>query len=79
MNSGLLRYEVHQEYFRWEKKPTPILEDPSTHETWMQSILNDEIYFKFLTYGTLIQDNTFSNNHSGKKGTALLIEKINEV
>jgi hypothetical protein len=80
INSGLLRYEVHQEHHRWNKTlPTPILEDPQTHTTWMQSEINDKIYFKFLTYGTLIRDNTFSNNHSGKKGTALLIEKINEV
>ena len=40
----------------------------------MWSILNDEESFEFLTYGTLIYDNTFSNNYSGKKGTALLID-----
>lgn len=55
------------------------MEDPSTHTTKMWSILNDEESFEFLTYGTLIYDNTFSNNYSGKKGTALLIEHINEV
>ena len=79
MNSGLLRYEVHQEVKRYRKKPTAILEDPSTHTTKLKSILNDEESFEFLTYGTFIHDNTFSNNHSGKKGTALLIENINEV
>ena len=30
-------------------------------------------------YGTLIVNNTFSNNFSGKRGTALLIELVNEL
>ena len=32
-----------------------------------------------LEYGTLIVKNTFANNFSGKRGSALLIERINEV
>lgn len=32
-----------------------------------------------LRYGTLIQRNTFSDNMSGQKGTAILTSKINEV
>ena len=32
-----------------------------------------------LTYGTKIVDNTFTNNFSGKRGTALLIESVNEL
>ena len=30
-------------------------------------------------YGTLIVNNTFSNNFSGKRGSALLIELVNEL
>ena len=32
-----------------------------------------------MTYGTYIVNNTFANNHSGKRGSALLIELVNEV
>ncbi len=32
-----------------------------------------------LTFGTLIAENTFSYNYSGKRGTALLIELINHL
>ena len=35
--------------------------------------------YDLLEYGTLIQDNTFANNYSGMKGSALLIERISEV
>ena len=41
--------------------------------------LNPSIKYEVLTYGTLIKDNTFENNYSGKKGTALLIELVNEL
>ena len=44
----------------------------------LKDFMNSASY-KLLEYGTLIQDNTFSNNYSGMKGSALLIERISEV
>ena len=55
------------------------LDDPSTHKSVVTDILNPSIKYEILTYGTLIKDNTFENNYSGKKGTALLIELVNEL
>jgi hypothetical protein len=39
----------------------------------------DEQVFELLEYGTLIVNNTFSNNFSGKRGSALLVEWVNEL
>ena len=55
------------------------LDDPSTHTSNVADIFDSSLTYETLTYGTLIKNNTFSNNYSGKKGTALLIERINEV
>ena len=43
------------------------------------SDVEGEHSFELLMYGTLIVNNTFSNNFSGKRGSALLIELINEL
>lgn len=56
--------------------------DPTQHETAVLDLfvdLMDPIEYKVRTYGTLIVDNTFSNNYTGKRGSALLIELINEL
>ena len=47
--------------------------------TNVSSNFNSSIYWSVLTYGTLIKDNTFSHNFAGMKGTALLLDKINEL
>ena len=55
------------------------LDDPSTHKSAIEDLFEESIQYEFLTYGTMIVNNTFSNNYSGKRGTALLIELVNEL
>ena len=56
----------------------PILENPSEVYFELEDPISDETY-SMLKYGTLIEDNTFSHNYSGMKGTAILVERINEL
>lgn len=56
-----------------------MLDDPSTHKSIVFDIFDSSIEYEVLTYGTWIKDNTFTNNYSGKRGTALLIEYVNEL
>ena len=59
---------------------TPILEDPSTEMFEYEDVLSEyNTVYDVPKYGTLIFDNTFSNNYSGMRGTAILIEKISEI
>ena len=55
------------------------LDDPSTHTSVVYDLFDTTIGYEVLTYGTRIVNNTFSNNYSGKRGTAMLIERVNEV
>ena len=55
------------------------LDDPSTHKSLVTDLFDSSITYEVLTYGTLIVNNTFANNYSGKRGTALLIELVNEL
>ena len=50
-----------------------------THYSELGDLFNASYKYELLTYGTLIVNNTFSNNYSGQKGSALLIELINEI
>ena len=59
---------------------TPILEDPSTTLlSFADPIPSEAKSYEILKYGTLIYDNSFTNNYAGMRGTAILIEKISEV
>jgi len=42
-------------------------------------LYDTSISYEILTYGTLIVNNNFANNYSGKRGTALLIELVSEL
>jgi hypothetical protein len=53
------------------------LDNPSTKITSISD--SDKKVYWLLMYGTLIANNTFSNNFSGKRGSALLIELVNEL
>ena len=55
------------------------LDDPRIHKSIVVDIVDPFIEYEVLTYGTLIKDNTFSGNYSGKRGTALLTELVNEL
>ena len=55
------------------------LADPSTSTVEVFDQYDEEKSFTLLTYGTIISNNTFDGNASGKRGTALLIELINEL
>ena len=55
------------------------LDDPSTHKTLLQDLFDEEQYYELLSYGTWIKNNTFANNYSGKRGSALLLELINNL
>jgi hypothetical protein len=55
------------------------MDDPSTTMTTIEDIVDSDIAYEFLMYGTLIVNNTFSSNFSGKRGSALLIELISEL
>ena len=58
------------------------LADPSTHQTQIIDYFDlelRELQHSVLTFGTLIANNTFSSNYSGKRGSALLIELVNEL
>ena len=55
------------------------LDDPETHKTNLTDLFDPKITYELLSYGTLIVNNTFSNNASGKRGTALLIELISHL
>jgi hypothetical protein len=77
-NSGLRRERIKVEN-DWEVKFLSELEDPSTDTTKVYDKFNDTIYYRVLTYGTEIKGNTFANNYSGMKGSALLIERISEL
>ena len=59
--------------------PLGTLDDPSTHTSIVYDLFDTTREYEVLTYGTRIVNNTFSNNYSGKRGTALLIERVNEV
>ena len=73
------RAEIEQQTYKYLKRDiTPKLEDPSTVMYELHDVMNAATY-DLLEYGTLIQDNTFANNYSGMKGSALLIERISEV
>lgn len=52
---------------------------PFIHKSELTDLFDPTITYGLLTYGTLIHNNTFSNNFAGKKGSTLLIELINEV
>ena len=56
-----------------------MLDDPSTHKSIVVDIFDPIIEYEVLTFGTWIKNNTFTNNYSGKRGTALLIEHVNEL
>ena len=59
---------------------TPILEDPTTTtQSFTDPIDLEQKSYDVLKYGTLIYDNSFTNNYAGMRGTAILIEKISEV
>ena len=45
----------------------------------LQDLFDEEQYYELLSYGTWIKNNTFANNYSGKRGTALLLELINNL
>lgn len=55
------------------------IDDPSTHTSVVLGTFDESISYEVLTYGTSIVNNTFTNNFSGKRGTALLIELVNEL
>ena len=55
------------------------LDDPSTSKVEIKDQYDDSKTFTLLKYGTMISNNTFSGNSSGKRGTALLIELVNEL
>ena len=42
-------------------------------------MFDSEENYELLAYGTWIKNNTFANNYSGKRGTALLIELVNNL
>lgn len=79
INSGRYRDEVYQDVSTYlQDDLIPILENPSEIYFELEDPISDETY-SMLKYGTLIEDNTFANNYSGMKGTAFLIERINEI
>ena len=55
------------------------IDDPSTHKTIVYDLFDAEVSYEVLTYGTSITRNTFEKNFSGKRGTALLVEYVNEL
>ena len=55
------------------------LDDPSTHKSYLQDLFDENKQYELLTYGTYIVNNTFANNYTGKRGSALLIELISEL
>ena len=55
------------------------LDDPQTHITTLFDSSDEKITYDVKTYGTLIVNNTFSDNYSGKRGSALLIELISHL
>ena len=81
INSGLIRNEVYQEVSKYlQEDLTPILEDPSTEMYSFEDTSSETSKsYEIPKYGTLIFDNTFSNNYAGMRGTAVLIEKISEL
>ena len=62
-----------------EARNITYLDDPSTHKTLLQDLFDEEQYYELLSYGTWIKNNTFANNYSGKRGTALLLELVNNL
>lgn len=56
------------------------MDDPSTTMVEIKNLYgsSDETY-KLLKYGTKFVNNTFANNYSGKRGSALLLENLSEV
>lgn len=81
--SGLKRNMTVQEISLWNLKENKAWEaqflDPATHLTQVGSIADTNGIIKVLTYGTLIRSNTFERNYSGMRGSALLIDGINEL
>ena len=65
-----LHYDGVSEYY---------LDDPSTQKTLVADLFDSEEHYELLSYGTWIKNNTFANNYSGKRGTALLIELVNNL
>ena len=55
------------------------MDDPFEHKTKLVDIIDPKIIYEVKTYGTLVVNNTFSNNYSGKRGTAMLIERISHL
>ena len=55
------------------------IDNPSTHKSTIIDLFDSNKKYEVLTYGTLIANNTFDSNFSGKRGTALLIELVNEI
>ena len=52
---------------------------PSTHKSYLKDLFDVDKTYELLTYGTYIVNNTFANNYTGKRGSALLIELISEL
>ena len=55
------------------------IDDPPTNKTTLVDLFDVDRSYELLAYGTLIANNTFANNYSGMRGSALLIELISEV
>ena len=84
VNSGLIRADVgerphlHHHETLFDLDYTPTLANPTSSFIELDDFENRGSY-SLLEYGTLIKDNTFANNYSGKKGSALLIERVSEL
>ena len=59
--------------------PIASLDNPQSHVTTLTDLFDLRITYDLKTYGTVIVNNTFSSNFSGKRGTALLIEQISHL
>ena len=55
------------------------MDDPSTHKSFFKDLFDNDKKYELLTYGTYIVNNTFANNFTGKRGSALLIELVSEL
>ena len=81
--SGLKRNMTEQELSLWNLKANKNWRaeflDPVTHLTQVGSVVDANGIIKVLTYGTLVRKNTFERNFSGMKGSALLIDGVNEL
>ena len=42
-------------------------------------LVDEKEFYVIMAYGTVISNNTFSMNYSGKRGTALLLEMISHL